>query len=236
MRLRRAVLSAAVLATASTPALAGTVTATFNSASPSLALSFVSPVGIASGQTGVYNWTRTGGDHVGTPTGNFSTFCIELNQHISFGGSYTYTVMKLEDAPNPGLPEPGVNGMGAVKAANLKKLWAAYRDSIGTDAVKAAAFQVAVWEVVYEDIGTYDTSAGDFYINTVSSTANSVRTQANTWLNFLSSLTMQANLAALSSESYQDQLVVVPTPTGVTAGAGLLAVVGIIGNRRRRFE
>jgi len=34
----------------------------------------------------------------------------------------------------------------------------------------------------------------------------------------------------------QDQLVLVPTPTGVTAGAGLLAAVGIYSKRRRRLR
>jgi hypothetical protein len=39
-----------------------------------------------------------------------------------------------------------------------------------------------------------------------------------------------------AGDDAQDQLVLVPTPTGITAGAGLLAAIGVYSKRRRRFR
>lgn len=220
---------AAALAMAAS-ASAGTVIATFNSVSPSVNVNYVSPVGSGSTTAGVFNWTRTGGTHVGSPAGNFSSFCIELNQNVAFSSSYTFNIQALKDSPSPGLPVPGPLGMGATKASDLKKLWAAYRNSI-VDNTTAAAFQVAVWEIVYEASTNYSVSNGNgaFYLTNQAA----VRNQANAWLSSLGSLTAEANLAAMSSPSVQDQLVLVPTPPAVLAGAGLMGAVAVKQIRRR---
>lgn len=225
MRMRSLLTAAVAVAASASLSLAGTVIATFNGVNPGQGVGALeTSLGSIGTTAGVFNWTRTGGTHVGAPTGNFTSFCIELNQNISTGNSYTYNVINLADAPNPGLPVPGVNGMGAAKASDIKKLWAAYRSSV-VGATTAAAFQVAVWEIVYETTSTYSVSngSGNFYLTN----AAGVVAQANTWLSSLGSLTAEANLAALSNDDYQDQVVAVPLPPAVLAGMGLMTVMGV---------
>jgi MYXO-CTERM domain-containing protein len=46
------------------------------------------------------------------------------------------------------------------------------------------------------------------------------------------------SLAAILSDQYQDQIVIVPTPSAVTAGFGLLGTLGLAGlvQRRRKSQ
>jgi hypothetical protein len=115
-------------------------------------------VGPGSGSAGQYNWNTGATHHIGvvyTPHGNgsasathFITFCIERDQFISGGSTYTnYQFNTLAGSPVPGPAMP------AAVANALRAMWAEYRDDLDTGtaadkAAKSAAFQHAVWRLL----------------------------------------------------------------------------------------
>jgi hypothetical protein len=236
MKIKTLAITVTAVAMSAATSFAGTIVAKFNSVTPSLGVNYVSPAGNAGTTAGVFNWNRTGGTQTGTPAigSNFASFCIELTQNISPGGTYTMDVIPLAHAPVPGVPPIG--GMGAAKAKDLKRLWASYFHLAALSNVNAAAFQVSVWEIVYETAAQYDVNTanagtrGAFYITNQSA----VRNLANSWLGNLG--TAEANLAAMSHPSFQDQLVLIPAPPAVLAGLGLLGVGVANKLRNRRSE
>jgi len=95
-------------------------------------------------------WHETSGTiNLGDANGDFLTFCVEINQDVYLGGTYTFTTGTVASAPTPGTPLPGSGGMGTIKANLLNDLWTRHYSDV-TDATTGAAFQVAVWEVVYD--------------------------------------------------------------------------------------
>ena len=99
---------------------------------------------------GVFSWTRTGGDHPSEPTGRFHSVCIEVDQYVTLGGNFSYDMIDLEDGPQPGLAL-SAGPMGDTKADQIRKLWAAHYTESLISHDQGAAFQVAVWETVYDD-------------------------------------------------------------------------------------
>jgi len=82
--------------------------------------------------------------------GTFSTFCIEGTQNVYFGANETWSlgVVTLSSAPSPS------PAMGTTKANEITELWDRSFNSIGTNNELAAAFQLAVWEIVNDGIPT----------------------------------------------------------------------------------
>ena len=217
-----------------------TFTATFTGVGLSRAFQFdLTGHGTTSTKAGAYDWQRTGGDWTGVPGigDSFSTFCVDLPQSIRTGNSYTYEVVDLADAPVPA-QAPLAGPMGQAKAAAITELWVEHH-SLLTTSDDFAAFGVAVWEIVYDDV--LDLSAGDFQALT---TAGFVTT-AQTWLNALDGVTdgvVDGQLMALSSQTSQDQaflavvsspLVPIPTPSALWGGAALLGVLAYRRQARR---
>jgi len=178
---------------------------------------------------GSISWSQAGSSSVpwaGNPT--FYTFCIETSQDVYLGGTYTYQTRTLNDAPIPGA------GMGPLAAAQISRMWAADHASLGSDAAKNAAFQIAIWEILGESI--------PFTVN------STLQTQANSYIADSYS-GPQANLVALTNGNSQDQIMELGsgwsvTPEGNIVGApvppsalmalsGLLPVAGYIRLRGR---
>ena len=203
---------------------ADTVRATFNSVSPSVSCQFSTNSGGSWTGTlaGSMNWTR---DNVSPGTyaglqGNFSSFCIEVTQHVAFGGTYTYDVTMTPNAPTPdinfNLP------MGNTKASQLSELFGRYSSSLAGN-TDFGAFQMAVWEIVYDN-GT-NVNAGVFQIRNAAAS----EALANTWLGTLDgSGPMMGGLFALSNRDQQDQIVPGPGGRALACAGGLLVA------RRRR--
>ncbi len=174
-----------------------------------------------------------GGTHPGFTVGAILyTFCTDISQGAADG---YLTIVGLHQAPSPGAT------MGLDRAATIRLLYATkYADS-QTSALKSAAFQLAVWEIVNEasidfsqgtrSLAGIDVSAGDFW----ASNNASARTQANSYLDtaflaYKDGLTGMSLVAGVSP-TIQDQIFIIPLPTGAgLACAGLLA----IGARRKR--
>lgn len=211
------------------PAWAGTVSMTFNGLPLSRSVDLVVGASSVSTQAGIFNWTRTGGTHVGAPQGSFSAVCVEIDQFLR---STTYEVINVEDGPKPGIAL-GAGPMGASKASMLGKLWAAYWAGAQGDADAGAAFQIAVWEVIYD--GDSDLFAGDFQADYADlASAPQWVQDAQALLDSLPGLTNEAALKILSSDRDQDQLVVVPMAEAVWMGFALLGGVAYRARKRRQ--
>lgn len=184
-------------------------------------------------------------------SGNYSvgdtirTFCIDIFQHAGDG---TFELGNVADSPKPG------GGMGAAKAAMIEHLYSKYywlvNDSSATNN-NAAAFQVAVWEIVNEDINVNSLSiangAGKFFVKNSGSNSwgnsDAARLTAQGWLQdvwsaFGNNTLMEFNgfFRALASNGGQDQiianLVLVPVPAPVMLGAAGLLGLAVLRKRR----
>jgi hypothetical protein len=167
--------------------------------------------------------------------GPLTTFCIDVLEAIG-PGQQTYDLAALQDAP---VTAGGIApAMGADKASAIARMYTfAAGQQFGTDRNKAAAFQLAVWEVI-ADFGDNDpmsVASGDFRVT------SSINSGTQNFLNALlaaavdSSITEFQGLGALTNEGFQDQLysVVVPLPGAAGLAAVGLAGVGLVARRRR---
>ncbi|MCW5766370.1 MAG: hypothetical protein KIT68_10395 [Phycisphaeraceae bacterium] len=211
-----------VAAAGASAAQADTVIATFNGVGPGEGVNYSLNFGgsFTGTSAGRFNWTRTGGT-AAEPTGNYVAFCIELQQNVSNGGNYTYDVTAVALAPVPASP---FAPMGAARADALARLWNAYYTNSGIDNTNAAAFQLCVWEIVFNDTMSFDLGTGQFQ-----ATGNATTIAlANAWLvTAMDSNAPMASIYALTSETNQDMLV--PTP-----GAAALAGLGTLAAMRRK--
>lgn len=170
-------------------------------------------------------------------SGEMFTFCTELTQYVT-SSSKEYRVTPPEDVSTP--------AMGAQKADALRNLYnfaAGQESQSGQDANYAAAFQLAVWEIVYdfdtiEGIGSLDVDDGAFEATNISNNASieaAIRAHLSTF--FSAAMTEgQPNrvLYGLWNESKQDQLIGMPMVPLPSAGLMGLAGLGVIASRRRR--
>ena len=211
-----AALSLAAVATA-TP-----VTVTYNGVSPSKSVSLSKNSGgnYNNYTVGLVNLTGA----VSNPTdlrGAFTAFCIDINQSISNGNTYTdFNTSLLQNAPIPTSP------MGASKTDKLEQLWYNER-SILSSSDSYAAFQVAVWEIV-NDSGL-SLTGGSFR-----AASGSVRTLAQNYLDKVDGTGGRTALYAIASQSAQDFVVPSPViPAPAAAGLGLVGL-GMAARRNRR--
>ncbi len=170
---------------------------------------------------GVMNWTNAG------TGGQLETFCIELTQTISAGQQRTYAMHDdLTAAPRT----DGVI-LSDTKADKLELFWGQYRDLV-VDSDTASAFQVGIWEIVYDGDGVLDIQygSGTFSVSSYSSYQDTFGI-ASQWLNGLDLNGERADLMALSNAHKQDQITEVPTPGAAAAG---LVLLGLATRRRRR--
>lgn len=214
---------------------------------------------------GALNWTTTGAGLGWSTTlfptpATFQTFCIEFTQNISNNQTVTYQIEDLAAAPKPfgnppGNPAaPGMggqNGLGTSRSKDtlIRQLFSEFGDSLGTTKPKWAAFQVAIWKIVFETntvnhlSGFTDVTQGNFRIDP---SASAVVSHANSFLSFLvnnPNEPLRNGLYAFTNNGAQDQVFldtltpassnpVVPVPTAAVAGMTLLGGVGL--NRLRR--
>jgi hypothetical protein len=169
----------------------------------------------------------------------FVSFCIEVNEHTDgFGVDEEYEIIALESAPKPdtALTNLDLNGAGDV----LRRMW--YEQITtqfpGAPAVlnvanAKVAFQMAVWELVY-DTGT-DLSTGLF---TANQPGGAIALLAQSYLDsaVANVAGKKANLYALSPTDGlgQDQVIeIVPEPASVLAWT-LIGGCFVAGHRIRR--
>ncbi|MEM9416292.1 MAG: hypothetical protein AAGA29_12570 [Planctomycetota bacterium] len=170
---------------------------------------------------GVMNWTNLdSGD-------TFDTFCIELTQYISTGQVVEYS---MHDDITAAPRTDGVT-ISDNKAGLLGAFWGQFRDLV-VDSDTASAFQVGIWEIVYDGDDALDLDYGEGSF-AVSGHSNYTDTKgiASQWLTDLNLNGPSANLRSLTNSRKQDQITDVPTPGAAAAG---LALLGMTLRRRRR--
>lgn len=198
--------------------------------------------------TGAYNWVPTVGSTNAVPFDQpFQSFCIDFDQFVQ--SPVTFTVAPLEAAPvtiEPGAAGsgPSSTAMSAAQANWLRELWGERRAEldVGTAsqrADRAAAFQLAVWELLFESSTTRSLSNGYFKVPT--SGPPGYVTLANDYLATTldagyDPVHFETNLVALTSSSGQDHLTVRPAavPLPSAAGMGLVPLGGLVMKRSGR--
>lgn len=181
------------------------------------------------------------------------TFCADINQYASYS-PFKYEIYTPESAP----VVTGSNmAMGSTKAADLRKLWGAYNTyGLGVDdwgvgeeestpdtaekKQQAAAFQLAVWEIINEAQGTlggYAVATGTMRASGSASTID----LANAWLGTLGAMEdPDIGLRVLVNGTYQDFAIVVTgagrdtVPEPVTMAGLMLGIGGLSGYIRKR--
>ena len=179
----------------------------------------VSPVRTQTVWAGMFHMTGDQG------VGDFMAFCVDLAQALGNPGQV------VEEQPL--LFSQGIRD-------NIDKLFSSVIGDSTMGAVidtslKAAGFQVALWEIVYETSGTFDAGVGDFWIYGNAE----AKAQANTYLSGLTGAPMgKQDLTYYFSDSNQDLVTGEPAPDPVPVpAAGLLIMTGLgalAALRRRR--
>ncbi|MET3131464.1 hypothetical protein AAKU55_001726 [Oxalobacteraceae bacterium GrIS 1.11] len=167
-----------------------------------------------------FNYAGQGGGFSGALNGApIATYCLDLYQEFYFGGVYSnYTV--------------GGGTLSSRAAQDIGRLVTQDGGKV-VDANSSAAFQLALWEVLYESPATaYNLNSGNF----TGSGGGTSTALANSWLNGLGvGAASNVHVQRLYSAENQDFLVItaVPEPSNYAmfgAGLGLLAFL----SRRKR--
>jgi hypothetical protein len=169
-------------------------------------------------------------------SGSRITFCTDLTEYVSTGGS-TYTVAPISTLPQTN----GWPAMGAVREQAVYDLYSAANSlQYGSSNDWATAFQVALWEVVYDYSGSsssLDLLHGNFEARTTggASLGSSLQTKVAALFAGLGLGHANPGLYGLTNNGCQDQLVqVVPLPVASLWGAAGLGMVGIVKWRKGR--
>jgi len=170
-----------------------------------------------------------------TPAGDIS-YCIDIFEGISFGTTYNNVIKTPLAADSFILP------ISATRKGEIAQLYHSfYFDSL-TSSTKSAAFQLALWEILYETSSTLNVDGNDathkgFTDANSPDTPAGVISQADTWLAGLGGSTDTTGLFTYRRGDFQDQLVYHPTPeppAWVLLGAGLGVVAFLV--RRRAIS
>ena len=161
-------------------------------------------------------------------------YCIDLYQTAVDGE--TYDLVALTSAPQGG----GQGTMSAAKATALAQMWKQFFADSLTNATTRGAFQLAVWEIIFEDWTTQsqldvfnqETSTGFYATGVAGGDTGAIADKAAEYLGWDVNGDL-ANLVALTNGSKQDYVVEVPCPMISVQLLGLVAMFGLIRRRRK---
>lgn len=164
--------------------------------------------------------------------GNFVAWCLDLTHGLGTDQPYAYTITSNPFTNSYGLNSAEMGRVQSVFDANYAGLNVA-------DATKAAAFQVALWNSLYDD--DLAAGAGVFAISAAGTSYANIVAQANLYLSAANAFSGPRvwNLKFLeSAEERVRQNLVTATPVPLPAGAGLLLLalggLGVAARRHRR--
>lgn len=146
--------------------------------------------------------------------GDFIAFCVDLTRYMGDGKIYEF----------------GVNLFGAAIVNNLDKLFSSVYAEVDTTQ-EGAAFQVAIWEIVYDSAAGFDLGDGDFEASNNIDVIN----LADTYLAGLGGaatgvydLTFLSTASGYANNNSQSLVTAIPAPVPLPA-AGLMLGAGLAG-------
>jgi len=159
-----------------------------------------------------------------------ATYCTEVTQGVTTNfGLYSVTD-DLSTMPVPAMGQSSADAINDMFATLL----GLHADQIVNEDW-AAAFQIAVWDVVYDydpGIGrdSLDVDAGDIQVHRTdgSGLSSSLRNKIDVFWDSIGVAEGAYNVIGFHSDSYQDQIV--PAPGSIVLGAAGLLLIG----RRRK--
>ncbi len=175
--------------------------------------------------------------------GVYTTFCADAAEYLKYAET-PYSVAAIADLPK----SSGWAPMGAEREQGVYDLYAAASGSqlgASSDADLAAAFQVALWEVIYDFNGTRSSMDATSGIMSVSQTSGAALTGSMlSYLNgFFDAIMLvtaqQSGLIGLSNWGGQDQIVspvMIPLPNPALLGLAGMAGLGALAMIRRRSK
>ncbi|RKY25666.1 MAG: hypothetical protein DRP62_00585 [Planctomycetota bacterium] len=208
---------------------------------------------------GAYMFNKTGSTGEGNhwANGSVGTFCIDLPESPS-SSTLTYDVAMPEDGP---VPTGFLGGpMGAKKAEYLSELWGRFYDSswVSGNSVSeierindkkkrkgftkqqkhdAAAFAVAIWEIVYEDLPEsplkWDVKNDGTEGKLGFRCDGSITDTANKWLHSLDGTGTKSNLRSWLYDGKQDYIVAKAPEPSTAVMLGLTSLVALPRKRHK---
>lgn len=179
----------------------------------------------------MFQGTRTGGTDT-LVSNMFDAFCCEIGQTMGGSGSHPNVFNLLGSSTNTG----GISGpvlFDATRTWRLERLWGQFKSAINNTA-SMAAFQLAQWELCFDDDATLVQNANSKFWVTGPQSQPGITNLAESWLQAVVSNPggPRSRLLLLTGPSIQDQITLVPEPA--TLGVLGVGLASLIRKRRAR--
>lgn len=215
-------------------ALAGSIDAAFLGTQQGLNVKVNLSGGVRDVFSGQITYALSNGtDECADLSGTFVTFCSELTEFVS-GSTLGYSCVEI-----PATPFDNASPFSVERTQAVANLLAAYGDTAisTTDATFASAFQITVWELIYDfnpgtGVSSIDPTSGSLIVTNTdtSSLASGVSSYISTFAAAAMTSGSQNALFSIRNSGAQDQILLIPAPGSVA----LLGLAGLATLRRRR--